>query len=209
MGNLVFKSGFTLSELLIALAILGLIATFTIPKILQSTQNQSLRASLKEAIAAVSEIAYEGSLSGGFNESYNAPYLQERLAYVQVCPTDSSVEGCIASSYIGYPGPNDLNDPGGILASGAAISGLDNDPGDNDIDFIIDGNGPDQGPNQIGVDALIVSACNELGDNRTCSGSKFEFPTKYGGVSYGWGSDDFNGTAERQANKELYLSLFQ
>lgn len=39
------QKGFTLAELLISLAILGVIATFTIPKILSSQQNGSLNAS--------------------------------------------------------------------------------------------------------------------------------------------------------------------
>lgn len=52
------RKAFTLSELLIALAILGVIATFTIPKILQAQQDQQFNASVKEAIGMVSA-AYE------------------------------------------------------------------------------------------------------------------------------------------------------
>lgn len=51
-------SGFTLSELLISLSILGLIATFAIPKVLQAQRNQAWNASAKEAIATISE-AYQ------------------------------------------------------------------------------------------------------------------------------------------------------
>lgn len=47
------QPGFTLAELLIALAILGVIATFTIPKILQAQQNQEKHAIYKETIAAL------------------------------------------------------------------------------------------------------------------------------------------------------------
>jgi prepilin-type N-terminal cleavage/methylation domain-containing protein len=46
--------GFTLAELLIALAILGVIATFTIPKILTSTGTAQFRAVAKEAASIVS-----------------------------------------------------------------------------------------------------------------------------------------------------------
>lgn len=51
-------SGFTLAEVLIALVILGVIATFTIPKILQSQQSSQKNAIAKEIMASVSG-AYE------------------------------------------------------------------------------------------------------------------------------------------------------
>ena len=48
------QRGFTLAELLIALGILGVIATFTIPKVLQTNQNAQWQATGKEAIAMIS-----------------------------------------------------------------------------------------------------------------------------------------------------------
>jgi len=53
--------GFTLAELLIALAILGVIATFTIPKVLVAQQNSQYTAVAKEAVAMVSG-AYQSYL---------------------------------------------------------------------------------------------------------------------------------------------------
>lgn len=52
------KSGFTLAELLIALGILGVIAVFTIPKILVSQARSASNAKVKEAAAMISS-AYE------------------------------------------------------------------------------------------------------------------------------------------------------
>lgn len=49
------KRGFTLAELLIALGILGVIATFTIPKVLQARQSAAYNAMAKEAMATISE----------------------------------------------------------------------------------------------------------------------------------------------------------
>jgi prepilin-type N-terminal cleavage/methylation domain-containing protein len=47
------RCGFTLAELLIALAILGLISTFTIPKIISAQQNERNNAVAKEAVSMV------------------------------------------------------------------------------------------------------------------------------------------------------------
>jgi prepilin-type N-terminal cleavage/methylation domain-containing protein len=46
-------SGFTLAELLIALAILGIIAAFTIPKILDSSRNGNLNAVARESASMI------------------------------------------------------------------------------------------------------------------------------------------------------------
>lgn len=48
------SKGFTLAELLISLAILGVIATFTIPKILNVQKDQEYKSAAREAIGAVS-----------------------------------------------------------------------------------------------------------------------------------------------------------
>ena len=52
------KPGFTLAELLIALAILGVMATFTIPKVLNSQQNTQQKTIAKEAASIITG-AYE------------------------------------------------------------------------------------------------------------------------------------------------------
>ncbi len=75
--------GFTLAELLISLAILGVIATFTIPKVLNASQDSQKNAMAKEVIAMIvnSQQAYalNNSLVGsGFYEY--TPYMN----YVRV-----------------------------------------------------------------------------------------------------------------------------
>lgn len=58
LSKLKHSPAFTLAELLIALAILGVIAVFTIPKLLQSQKNNQLNSITKEAMGAISE-AYQ------------------------------------------------------------------------------------------------------------------------------------------------------
>lgn len=52
------QSGFTLAELLIALALLGVIAAFTLPKIIQTSGNAENRAKVKEATATLEQAWY-------------------------------------------------------------------------------------------------------------------------------------------------------
>ena len=88
------KHGFTLSELLIALGILGVIATFTIPKILNSQANSQKTAVFKEAIATVVDINYSGSLQGEITCPNRRDYFLDRINAIQICNTDSEAQGC-------------------------------------------------------------------------------------------------------------------
>jgi prepilin-type N-terminal cleavage/methylation domain-containing protein len=80
-----FAKGFTLSELLIAIAILGLIATFTIPKVLQSVGNSTNKAIGKETASVISQ-AYDGLKADGNGSVPNtvtAGTLMAKINYVQ------------------------------------------------------------------------------------------------------------------------------
>lgn len=61
-----------MAELLIALAILGIIVTFAIPKILSSQQDGSNNAIAKEAAAAISAAFKQHKLNGLVSTSTNA-----------------------------------------------------------------------------------------------------------------------------------------
>jgi prepilin-type N-terminal cleavage/methylation domain-containing protein len=50
--------GFTLAELLIALALLGIIAAFTIPKVLQAAGSQEATAKVREAVSTLEQAWY-------------------------------------------------------------------------------------------------------------------------------------------------------
>ena len=52
--------GFTLSELLVALGVIGLIAAFSIPKILVDTSQNQVRLQIREALNAIEGLAVQG-----------------------------------------------------------------------------------------------------------------------------------------------------
>jgi len=80
-------AGFTLAESLIALAILGVIATFTIPKILSAQQSSKYNAAAKEA-AGTLPAAYQGYYAqNGLSAGTSVGSLTQYINYVA---TDST-----------------------------------------------------------------------------------------------------------------------
>lgn len=82
------RHGFTLAELLIALAILGVIATFTIPKILSTQQNQKFNAMAHEAASAIGQAYQQFKLSGDLGAATTGDdIIADYLNYVKVDTT--------------------------------------------------------------------------------------------------------------------------
>jgi prepilin-type N-terminal cleavage/methylation domain-containing protein len=82
MNILKSNSGFTLAELLIALAILGVIATFTIPKIIGSASNGQNTAIAKEAASMISGAYSTYTLTNGAATGIGASALTQYMNFV-------------------------------------------------------------------------------------------------------------------------------
>jgi prepilin-type N-terminal cleavage/methylation domain-containing protein len=81
------QSGFTLAELLIALAILGVIATFTIPKILQAQQDSKYNAIAKEDAAAMSAAIQTMRYRGLFTDQTSMNTIATYINYLKIDST--------------------------------------------------------------------------------------------------------------------------
>jgi prepilin-type N-terminal cleavage/methylation domain-containing protein len=138
---------FTLAELLIALGILGVIATFTIPKVLMAQQSGQKKAVAKEAAAMISGahtvLKLNSTLTGASTIMDLTPYLN----YVRV-ETAGSVDG-IPAAATGYPASYTCNTAsiiclrlhnGSVLIATKANS-FGGTASTNAFDFVIDPDG--------------------------------------------------------------------
>lgn len=149
------ETAFTLAELLIALGILGVIATFTIPKILASQQNSKRTAVFRETVAAVNEAGYQGLLTGQLTSTNHGTYILDHLNAIKVCRTNAQSEDCFPQD---APETSwEVTEPGVILANGATVTGLSDGAGVQD-GVVIDWNGADA-PNQGGDDQMFLEFC--------------------------------------------------
>jgi prepilin-type N-terminal cleavage/methylation domain-containing protein len=80
-------NAFTLAELLIALAILGVIATFTIPKVLQAQQDSKNKAIAKEAAGMISDAYQRLRLQGKRPSQFGIADMTPYFNYIAVTST--------------------------------------------------------------------------------------------------------------------------
>lgn len=157
-------AGFTLAELLIALTILGVITTFTIPKILASQQDGQRNAVLKESIATLDSTLYNLTITDTVTDNTDLlPLVQSKINYVKLCSSNTPIaDGCWYAS-MGNPGLQNTNYVSFTLSNGAYILGLGNGTNSTLLtgkytQYAIDWNGP-AGPNLEGYDQIYLQYC--------------------------------------------------
>lgn len=100
------KHGFTLSELLISLAILGVIATFTIPKVLNSSTNSQSKSIGLEVAGTISQAYHRYKLENSVDATTSSIDLIPYLNYVAIVTNTTidnspllpgSIGGCLPS----------------------------------------------------------------------------------------------------------------
>ncbi len=159
--------GFTLAELLAALAILGVIATFTIPKVLNASQSSQNKSIAKEA-ATTMVAAYNAYVLN--NSVTSSTKVADFTSYINYIRFDASGTTLVDNVYGGTGSDTcEASDPCIFLASGASIrydlsETFSGTAANNCIWFTVDPNGrydgngatEAEGPNSIAF-AIIPS----------------------------------------------------
>jgi prepilin-type N-terminal cleavage/methylation domain-containing protein len=204
-------AGFTLAELLIALAVLGVVATFSIPKVLQNQQNEQRRAVFKETIAAFSTMIDTGLKTGELsrtevvNTSNFIDYALSHMNALKICNTHSGNQGCWDIGTQGnYGAASQAGQAGMVLANGATICGMDDATGQGVIDIFVDWNGKSP-PNTLGEDQLYVGYC--VRNTTTCTVNLGGSGPKVGGAAAPMSGLD--SAADDAANLALWEQIFQ
>ncbi len=199
-------AGFTLAELLIALALLGVIAAFTIPKVLQTSGVQEATAKTVEAIATLEQAFYilrlqnavdpEKDLYGNLNPILNSIAGSPEAADAANGPYGGSeFQGqngtphpCTSSALSGKKGWIVL--PSGVVISGLAENELLTEPPQNNgtqpnVNVCFDYNGA-KPPNRVGSD-VFVGTFNQWGDFDVGQGTAFT--PRDGQKAFYWGNN--------------------
>ena len=168
MTNTKYSSGFTLVEVLITLAIIGIVAVITIPVVVNSAQNLEFRSAAQKAFSVASNatnliINENGmSLANAFTSGSDAiNKYAEKMNSIKKCNSARN-DGCWSPTYTGGPSSAQSNVSGMVLNDGSFFVFLATDPSCVSSsgnaknacgEIYIDTNGF-KNPNQVGKDIL-------------------------------------------------------
>jgi prepilin-type N-terminal cleavage/methylation domain-containing protein len=165
--RLAFK-GFTLSELLVSLGVLGLIAGLTIPSVVSNVQNAGLRAGGKIITQALASFLHTAYLNGEITDklgttgwrtvdSKNDPLVQfiaTGMNASKICDANETTLGCSTKP----DGTHQINAfPKLVFQDGSVLTIVALNNLTNTITFDIDYNGFEQGPNYTWPERGIIA----------------------------------------------------
>ena len=190
-----WHSAFTLAEIIVVLTVLGIVSTFSIPKILGSQQEARKKAVYKQLFSTLTESMYEGiqtrvftnSSSNGIRGNIIRFYLEDRLSAVKFCGSGDSTcwtHPLHGGASPGYRGAWVFHDNSVLTVQLTSQSAAGDSNAVNGwlAHFICDYNGA-EGPNLYGEDQIFVKY--NLGTNLIdgVSGRRMSAPTSVPGYT--------------------------
>ena len=206
--------GFTLAETLITLAIIGIVASLTMPSLIQSYKKQEASARLKKFYSMMSQAILLSENNNGPISDWNKPFFKDSdnndLEPIENNTIVVNYFNSFIKPYIKYTkvdiNPKDLQDENGqspnirVYLSDSSSFIMQNG---QCIDFYFDVNGNKQ-PNQFGKDTFAFVLCPNQFAFYQCGSNKFWCP--YGGSDYDW--DNKNNSRDFLLSKCKSSSAF-
>ena len=163
---MILKKGFTLSEVLVTLGIIGVVSAMTVPTLMQNYQRKTYVAQLHKfynelSQASIRYMAERNALNlkeaGLKSDTAVDNFLKSNFKVIKTCTKQAD---CMAPSYKKMSGATSWSSSRKmymVLASGASFGyGAVTNSNDIAISFDLDINGQ-QGPNVVGRDFFVIS----------------------------------------------------
>ena len=100
-----FKRGFTLAEVLITLAIIGVVAAISIPSVISNSQQQEFKTGLRKAVSVLNSAITMNMAIDGESPYDNSNLPQYLMRHMSILKTTTD----LSLNYISYTGLNDDN----------------------------------------------------------------------------------------------------
>jgi prepilin-type N-terminal cleavage/methylation domain-containing protein len=179
------QAGFTLAEVLIVMAILGVVATFTVPKVLYSSNQASWNAKAKEAAAAISEAYTLYRMEKGVSASTKATDI---LAYINaVGPYTGEINGHPGSGGVSCTGYTCIQLHNGAVILTSSTSTFNGTTPNHSVHFFIDPDGKDTDGATTSENGSVVFWLYANGGLRTYGTLLSSTLGGWGGTAHSWG----------------------
>jgi type II secretory pathway pseudopilin PulG len=165
-------TAFTTAELMIALALIGLVATFATPKIYRSLLNSQERSAFREVVSVLEQLYYQGASQGIKGAALNQ-FVMQHINASKTC-MNTVADGCF---YIGNSQYGGIVEDSGSMAgfempSGAVVNSINLTTTNAYDEIVIDINGSNGVSAYSGgsysskiVDRIVLNVCLDVGCN--------------------------------------------
>ncbi len=152
------KKGFTLAEVLITLAIIGVVAALTIPSVIVRTQQQEFKTAAKKAYSVLSQAVQLTEVKDGYTINDGGYFIEALIKNMNVVKVENMVSYNLpGAAYADLPtGP--IYGEGTVFYTADGIMYMVSYMNSEEIVFMIDVNGQ-QGPSNIYENRLEGARC--------------------------------------------------
>ena len=165
------KKGFTLAEVLITLAIIGVVAALTIPSVIVRTQQQEFKTAAKKAHSVLSQAVQLTEVKDGYTFADEGYFIQALIKNMNVVKVETLVGYNLPGAAIATRAPGPAYGEGTVFYTADGIAYAVSYIDEWGANFIVDVNG-DQGPSRLLEREIQQPQCN----SSSCDWENPEWP---------------------------------